>query len=132
MKAHTNPMAQYILVSISGRNSKFDTDRVFAEGSRVTQSGVPSVPHPTVVALTRTSAGTEDPLAHSGKSVTNNCNTANPAMYAFSSVSMITKGKDLGNLCVKHEAMSVDTRLRTHSYTFFCRGMNTKTAHSRE
>ena len=80
MKAHTNPTAQYTLVTIRGRNSNADAPTSTAsEWSEVASTGV-------------------DFFVRSGNRVTNIWRSGKQARYNLSRTSITTNGKDLGNL----------------------------------
>jgi len=84
MNAHTNPMAQYTLVNISGRNSSSPSLPACFSGSEHTNGIVQGV-----------EAVVRD-RANRGKNVTNSWRKGKPARYALSRKSTTTNENVVG------------------------------------
>jgi hypothetical protein len=97
-KLHINPKAQYILVTISGKNCSAGTPRLLC-ADRYSDSGQEKASEEIQIAADVDISGCAlTRPCKRGKAVTNIKSKGNPARYSFSRASMITYDIDLGYL----------------------------------
>jgi len=96
-KLHTNPKAQYILVTINGKNCSAGTPGLLC-ADRYSDSGQEKASEEIQIAAVERSGCALTRPCKRGKAVTNIKSKGNPARYSFSKASMITYDIDLGYL----------------------------------